>query len=379
MRPSPGPKPKATEMSTSDTIENKTAEAPAAPPKKRRRLGLMLSVPVLILAGVAGVWLTGGRYETTENANLKQARISIASDIGGRVVEVSVADNQHVMAGDLLFKVDDQPYRLAVSQAEAALASARLQVEQLKVAYKQAVTRAKLASETLDYQRGELARQRALSDKGVAAITALDDAQHEERLAEEETIVAQQGVDNALAALGGAPDAPVDSHPAVQSAQVALDEAKYKLSLTTVRAPADGTVYQAASFKTGQYVNAGTSLFALVETGDTWIDANFKETQLGRIREGQEAEVTFDQMPNRPFKARVEAIGAGTGAEFSLLPAQNATGNWVKVTQRVPVRLALEDVPDMPALATGVSAEVKVDTGAGNSVWDLFPAFAGTR
>ncbi len=379
MRRGPGPKPKANEMSTSDTKDSNTAEAPAAPPKKRRRLGLMLSVPVLILAGVAGVWLTGGRYETTENANLKQARISIASDIGGRVVEVAVADNQHVVAGDLLFKVDDQPYRLAVSQAEAALASARLQVEQLKVGYKQAVTRAKLASETLDYQRGELARQRALSDKGVAAITALDDAQHEERLAEEETIVAQQGVDNALAALGGAPDAPVDSHPAVQSAQVALDEAKYKLSLTTVRAPADGTVYQASSFKTGQYVNAGTSLFALVETGDTWIDANFKETQLGRIRQGQEAEVIFDLMPGRPFKARVEAIGAGTGSEFSLLPAQNATGNWVKVTQRVPVRLALEDVPDMPALATGVSAEVKVDTGAGNSVWDLFPAFAGTK
>jgi membrane fusion protein (multidrug efflux system) len=351
---------------------------PAAPPKRRRR-ALMLSVPVLILAAVGAVWLTGGRYQTTENANLKQARIAIASDVAGRVVEVDVADSQRVKAGDVLFRVDDQPYRLAVAQAEAALASARLQVEQMKVAYREAETRAKLAAETLAYQSGELARQRTLSDKGVAAVSAMDDARHLERLAEEENIAARQGVDKALAALGGEPDAPVDSHPAVRSAMVALEEAKYNLGLTTVTAPADGIVYQAASFRPGQYVTSGTALFALVETGQVWVDANFKETQLTNIREGQEAEIVFDPLPGRTFRARVEAIGAGTGAEFSLLPAQNATGNWVKVTQRLPVRLALEDMPDLPMLASGVSAEVRVDTGKGNSVWDLLTARAGTR
>lgn len=351
---------------------------PAAPPKRRRR-ALMLSVPVLILAAVGAVWLTGGRYQTTENANLKQARVAIASDVAGRVVEVDVADSQRVKAGDVLFRVDDQPYRLAVAQAEAALASARLQVEQMKVAYREAETRAKLAAETLAYQSGELARQRTLSDKGVAAVSAMDDARHLERLAEEENIAARQGVDKALAALGGEPDAPVDSHPAVRSAMVALEEAKYNLGLTTVTAPADGIVYQAASFRPGQYVTSGTALFALVETGQVWVDANFKETQLTNIREGQEAEIVFDPLPGRTFRARVEAIGAGTGAEFSLLPAQNATGNWVKVTQRLPVRLALEDMPDLPMLASGVSAEVRVDTGKGNSVWDLLTARAGTR
>ncbi|MFZ5752391.1 MAG: LysR substrate-binding domain-containing protein [Pseudomonadota bacterium] len=272
------------------------------------------------------------------------------------------------------------PARVAQSFAPGfGLVTARLQVEQMKVAYREAETRAKLAAETLAYQSGELARQRTLSDKGVAAVSAMDDARHLERLAEEENIAAQQGVDKALAALGGEPDAPVDSHPAVRSAMVALEEAKYNLGLTTVTAPADGIVYQAASFRPGQYVTSGTALFALVETGQVWVDANFKETQLTNIREGQEAEIVFDPLPGRTFRARVGAIGAGTGAEFSLLPAQNATGNWVKVTQRLPVRLALEDMPDLPILASGVSAEVRVDTGKGNSVRDLLTARAGTR
>jgi membrane fusion protein (multidrug efflux system) len=358
-----------------DTIAAATAVPGIAPPRKRR-LGLMLSVPVLIVLGAGGYWLTGGRYETTENANLKQAHISVASDISGRVVSVNVADNQVVKVGQVLFKVDDEPYRLALAQAEAALGLARLQVQQLKVAYGQAEAQAQLAAEDLDYQKSELERQRALSAKGVTTATSLDDAEHQARRAIEENVVAQQSVANALAALGGDTAAAVDAHPSVQSALVARDEAQYKLDQTTVFAPADGVIYKAASFKPGQFVSVGQQLFALVESSDTWVDANFKETQLTNIRVGQNAEVVFDLLPGQPVKARVEAIGAGTGSDFSLLPAQNATGNWVKVTQRVPVRLSLIDMPDIPALASGISAEVSVDTGQGRSIRDIFPTFA---
>lgn len=345
--------------------------SPAAKPDKPKRGPLrwllMLALPLALIVGGVAYWLTGGRYEVTENANLRQAVVSVASDLGGRVTEVNIADNQTVKAGDLLFSVDPEPYRLALAQADAAVAGARLQVEQLRVAYAQAMANAALAADDAAYQASELDRQRALSTKGVASATALDDAQHEAQRARELKGVADQQVASALAALGNDPAIATDDHPTVKAAVAARDEAAYKLGLTEIRAPADGVIYQAASFKPGQMVTAGTRLFALVETGDTWVDANFKETQLAGIRVGQSAEVTFDLYPDAPVEAVVEAIGAGTGAEFSLLPAQNATGNWVKVTQRVPVRLRLTEAPEAQ-LASGLSAEVSVDTGRSRSL-----------
>lgn len=163
----------------------------------------------------------------------------------------------------------------------------------------------------------------------------------------------------------------------MKSALVARDQALYNLNNATVTAPADGMIYQASSFKPGQMVAAGQAVFALVETGDVWVEANFKETQLQGIEVGQSAEVSFDADPSRKVQATVEAIGAGTGAEF-LLPAQNATGNWVKVTQRVPVRLRLADA-EASARSSGVSASVSVDTGRSNSLRDLLPASIGGK
>ena len=346
--------------------------APAPAPRKSRRIGLMLSVPLLLVLAGGGYWLTGGRYESTENAYLHQARIGIASDLSGRVVSVAIEDNAPVTAGDLLFQVDPEPYRLKLAEAEAALDAARLGVQQLKVAYRQALTQAELAEDDAAYQQTELDRQLQLSAKGVTATTSLDDARHLAQRADELRAVAKQGVANALAALGGDPAAAIDSHPSVLAALVARDRARYDLELTTVRAPADGVIYKASSFKVGQFVAAGQDLFALVETGDSWIEANFKETQLDGIRVGQPAEVTFDAAPGKPVMATVEAIGAGTGAEFSLLPAQNATGNWVKVTQRVPVRLHLDE-PLEQGLASGMSASVSVDTGRHRALASLLP------
>ena len=178
----------------------------------------------------------------------------------------------------------------------------------------------------------------------------------------------------ALAALGGDAAIITDDHPKVRAAQVARDRAAYDLALTTVKAPATGVVYKAASFKPGQFVAAGSPLFTLVETADIWIEANFKETQIGGMAPGQGATVEFDTFPGRDYEVTIEAIGAGTGSEFSILPAQNATGNWVKVTQRVPVRLNFAPGADLAGLRSGLSAVVTVDTHADTRLDTLISA-----
>ncbi|MFO1202612.1 MAG: HlyD family secretion protein [Tabrizicola sp.] len=338
------------------------APAPAKPARPLRKALLMLSVPALLVAGVGGWWLTGANTESTENAYLHQARISVAPTVGGRVVSVNVHELQPVKAGDVLFQVDPEPYQLAVAQAEAAVNGARIQVEQMKAALAQAEAQAALAADEAQYQEDELARQEELSGKGVTSTSALDEKRHASQQAREKAEVAKLTADAARAALGGDPNAATDDHPAVRAALAELDRAHYNLSVTRVSAPSDGVIYQASSFHEGVMLAAGQPVFALVETGEAWVDANFKETQLVDLAQGQTAEIVFDAAPGKTFTGTVEAIGAGTGAEFSLLPAQNATGNWVKVTQRVPVRIKLDDAAGAAALASGLSAEVTVDT-----------------
>lgn len=346
------------------------AAARAKPRRKGGRILLMLLVPVLLLAGGAWAWLSGGRYEETENAYLHVATLAIASDISGRVVESDVADNRAVHEGDVLFRLDPEPARLALSEADAALAGARLGVEQMKAAWRQSLAQEEVARSDVAFRQTELDRQAALAERGVATTAVLDEAKHALRAAQDQLTTLERATASALAALGGDAEAATDSHPSVQAALATRDRAAYNLGLATVRAPADGVIYKAASFRIGQFVGAGTPLFSLVETGDVWIDANFKETQLAHIAPGQPAEVEFDMAPGQSFHATVEAVGAGTGAEFSLLPAQNATGNWVKVTQRVPVRLRLEAAEAAP-LVSGVSAAVTVDTGVTRSLPQL--------
>jgi membrane fusion protein (multidrug efflux system) len=349
---------------------------PLPVPKKKRRIGrllLMVALPAALLVGGGYVWVTGGRYQETENANLQQAKVSIASDTAGRVVQVAIADNQMVKQGDLLFAIDPEPYRIALAQADAAVAAARLNVEQLRAAYSQALAQQKSDSSEVDYAQSQYDRAADLAQKGINAKSSLDQARNDLDKAKQQLAVAEQGIISAKAALGGNPDIETDKHPTVMSALAARDKAAYDLAQTTVKAPADGVVSQASSFKVGQFVGAGTPLFSLVETGDTWIDANFKETQLTNMKPGQKAEIVVDTYPGKTFEATVKAIGAGTGAEFSLLPAQNATGNWVKVTQRIPVRLELTDPDARMALRTGMSASVSVDTGVARG----FPAIFG--
>lgn len=344
-------------------------------PKKKRPAGrflLMFALPAALIAGGAYVWVTGGRYQETENANLQQAKVSIASDTAGRIVQVDIADNQLVRKGDVLFAIDPEPYRIALAQADAAVAVARVGIEQLRASYSQATAQEKSATSEVDYAQSQYDRAADLAQKGINTKSALDQAKNDLDKAKQQLAVAQQGIISAKAALAGNPDIETDKHPTVMAALAARDKAAYDLAQTTVKAPADGVVSQASSFKVGQYVGSGTPLFALVETGDTWIDANFKETQLTHMKPGQKAEIVVDTYPGRTFEATVKAIGAGTGAEFSLLPAQNATGNWVKVTQRIPVRLELTDADAKMALRTGMSVSVTVDTGVSRGLPSIF-------
>ncbi|MBT1155063.1 HlyD family secretion protein [Aminobacter anthyllidis] len=346
--------------------------APAPAPKKRGRFVLMAALPLAMVVGGGYFWVTGGRYQETENANLRQAKVNIASEAAGRIVKVDVADNTTVKAGDVLFEVDPEPYKIALAQSDAALAAARLNVEQLRAAYSQAVAQERVAASGLDYAQAQFDRSNGLVNKGVNTKSSLDEARMDLDKAQEQHSAAVQGIVSAKAALGGNPDIETDKHPTVLSALAARDNAAFNLAQTTVRAPADGVVSQAASFKVGQFVGTGTALFSLVETSDTWVEANFKETQLTHMKPGQEAEIVLDTYPDRTFRGTVEAIGAGTGAEFSLLPAQNATGNWVKVTQRIPVRVKVDTADGGLAMRTGMSATVSIDTGVSRGFGSIF-------
>jgi membrane fusion protein (multidrug efflux system) len=350
------------------TNENAAPAAESARPaparkRPRRHIGLLLALP-LALAAVGGYfWVTSGRYVSTDNAYVQQDKVTIVPEVAGRIVEVGATENQHVKKGDLLFKLDDAEYQVAVQQQEAAVASARLEVERLKAAYDKAVSDQQAADQALSFAQDTFDRQNALAERGVVAKSALDKARLDLQQAEASARAAEQAVVGARAALAGDPAIATDEHPAVLEALSKLAKARLDLAHTTVNAPVAGVVSQTERLHVGEYVASASSVLSLVETGRSWIEANFKETELAHLNEGQKVAVEVDSFPGHHFEGRVESLGAGTGAEFSLLPAQNATGNWVKVVQRIPVRISLSSTGDIPSLRTGMSASVTVDTG----------------
>lgn len=337
------------------------------PPVRRRSLLQRLRWPLMIgivaLAIVIGlfVYLTGGRYESTDDASIGGARVSVSSRISGQVVELDVRDNQPVKAGDVLFRIDPRPFQTAYDQAAANVAASRLQVEQMKAAYLQRGADVKTAQAAVDYAQIDARRQAALVTAGTATAAQSDQAKSALDQAQQRLASAKEAQAQALAALGGDANVSPDNHPTVMQAKAQLARAALDQSYVVVIASQDGVVTKVDQLQVGDYITAGTPVFSLVAPR-LWIDANFKENQLEYMRAGQAASVKLDAYPDQKFKAKVQAITPGTGSSFSLLPAENATGNWVKVTQRVPVRIVFTPVPDVP-LPPGLSATVTVDTG----------------
>lgn len=332
-------------------------------PEKRkaplwRRMGLLLIVP-LLLAGIGGYfWLTSGRYVSTDNAYVQRDMVSVASPVSGTIVAVHVAENQQVHRGDLLFELDDRPFRVALQQANAQIADARVQIAELQARSSGTQGDITGAQANLTFAERNLARYQSLMDRGFLSRARYDDAVHEVAEARERLANARAEAQSAQSALaqGG-----MSAQPALQAALAARDAALLNLEYTRVRAPADGYVTQADRVQVGNIIVGGVPVVTIVRSDALWVEANFKETDLANMFVGQPAEIEFDAYPDIEVRGHVASIGVGTGSEFSLLPAQNATGNWVKVTQRVPVRIAIDSNPERPLIA-GLSVNAIVDT-----------------
>jgi membrane fusion protein, multidrug efflux system len=351
-----------------DTAGIPEAEVMRPPPptrgwKERMRLPLMIAGPALVIVVGAYFYLTGGRFESTDDAYVETARVAVSANVAGRVSELDVHDNQRVLRGDVLFRLDDASFRIAVEEAAAHLAAARLQIDTLKANYRQRQSELASAKDTLAYRQREYDRQTKLRASGISSQTQVDNAVHALDEARAAVAGAEQQIAAVVASLGGNPAIAPERHPSVQQAQAALDHAKLQLSYTAVSAPSDGVVTQVERLQVGSYINAAQPLFALVSTGDVWIEANFKEDQLTHMRVGQPAEVRVDSYPGKVFEGRVASLAPGTGSQFSALPPENATGNWVKVVQRLPVRIELDQLDPAFPLHAGLSADVRVDTG----------------
>jgi len=330
---------------------------------QRLRLPLLLAAPVLIVIAALYVYLTGGRYVSTDDAYVQSARGSVSANVSGQVVEVDVRENQFVHAGDVLFRLDSRPYDVAVEQAQAELTSAQEAISATQASLGQTGDEVTSAQDTLTYDLKELARQKAMAASGVSSQQQLDAAQHAADNAKSALAAAKQHQANVLATLGGAADGPITAYANVKRAQAALDRAKLNQSYATIRALQDGIVTKVEQLQVGDYVNAAQPLFDLVAPR-LWVEANFKENQLSYMRPGQSATVKIDAYPARVYHLHVASLSPGTGNSFSVLPAENATGNWVKVVQRLPVRLVFDgDTADIRVpLAAGLSATVTVDT-----------------
>ena len=323
----------------------------------RWRWLIIIGGPLLIFAVVGYFILTGGRFETTDDAYVQIAKAPVAPSIGGRVVEIYVTENQFVHKGDVLFRLDARESLANAHAAAAQVTSARLQYNASSAAYRQQQANVQGALETVEYSRREASRTRDLAVAGVASQQDVAKAVHVAAMAKEQAEATRQAAAQALAGLGGDAGRSSDGAPAVMQALAQLERAQLTVTNATVVAPADGVVTRVQQMPIGTYLNPSQTAFWLL-SGQPWIEANFKEDQLGKMKIGQSVEIDVDAFPKAGLHGRVASFSPGTGAAFSLLPAQNATGNWVKVSQRLPVRIEIDHPPS--GLAAGLSARVKV-------------------
>ncbi|MBS7789483.1 HlyD family secretion protein [Roseococcus sp. SDR] len=331
---------------------------------------LLLVLPALAVLAGAFIWRQGGRYVTTENAYVRADIVQIAPEVTGRVVEVLVRDHARVEAGMVLLRIDAEPFRLAVEKAEAELDAARTLVEVARATYRETLSELGELQARADYLQRQARRQQELAARGVAPATRLEETQADADVARERINVVRQRLVRLLTTLKGDPALPVEDHPNVRERMVERDRAALDLARTQIQAPVGGTVVN-MRVQRGEQLRAAVPLFALVSDRRPWVDANLKETTLAHVGIGQRVQVALDLYPGLVWEGEVESISPATGAEFAILPPQNASGNWVKVVQRLPVRIRLLPRADEPPLRAGITATVSIDTGRQREFADL--------
>jgi len=344
----------------SDTPDHTTSANALAHPPRRKRVILLVVVPLIAVLASLAVYLSGGRYVETDNAYVKAAKVPVSAEVSGTVLQVLVQENQAVKAGQPLFRLDPAPFQVAVAKAEAKLAQVRTDLLALRASYREKQAEIAIDRTRLAFAAKDQRRQTDLAAKKFISAARLDEARQSVDLAAQQITATEQSLKQIAESLGGSVDAPIERHPSYLSALAELEQAKLDLSRSEVRASLPGTVGKPP--KPGQYIMAGSIAMPLVVSGDPWIEANFPETDLTYVHPGQPVAIHVDTYPNTAWKGVVESLSPATGAEFSVIPAQNATGNWVKISQRLPVRIRLQPGTPMPQLRAGLSATVEIDT-----------------
>ena len=331
-------------------------------PLRLLRVTLLVIVPVIAVLGGLYLYARGGQQVETENAYVKQHNLAVSAEVSGRVIEVPIHDDQPVEVGTLLFRLDPTPFEIAVARARAQMDVVRTDVQSLRVEYRATLLDASSAEERIAFLAKQLERQELLKEKGMSRADVYDEAKHNLEEARSRLKNIHESTNRVLAGLLGDPQLPAERHPRFVEAKAAYDAATVDLVHTVVKAPAAGVVTN-MKLQVGEHVEKGSAIFSIIQSGPVWVEANFKETQLTYMRPGQRAVVVADAYPDIEWQAKVLAISAATGAEFAVLPPQNATGNWVKVVQRLPVQLQVEQPPGQQQLRAGMTVTVTVDTG----------------
>ena len=336
--------------------------SPARPRRSFKRPLLFALLPVVLIGG-GYAYATGGQVMSTDNAYVQADIVGVSTDVSGIVQSIEVHDNEQVKQGQMLFRLDPAVYSIALSGAKAQLGVVRNQILNLEASYKQSLAEITQAKADIPFFEKTLQRQQDLTASAAASKATYDQAKHDLDAAQQKVDVAKAEAAATRAQLGNDPDQPVEQNPSYLQAQSAVDNAQRNLDRTIVRAPFDGIVTNVSSLQVGAYLQASQSGFSLVSTTHMWIAASPKETELTYVREGQPVTISVDTYPGAEWKGTVSSISPASGSSFSLLPAQNTTGNWVKVVQRIPMLVSIDDMAGKPPLRVGMSVTVGVDTG----------------
>jgi membrane fusion protein, multidrug efflux system len=325
----------------------------------KRTLLFGLGLAVALAVG-AYLYIANGRYISTDNAYLKFDKVTVSAEVSGRITALLVKENQKVSKGDVLATIDEAPYQLALEKSAARVKQSESNINSLKAAYVTKQAELAMAVSNLEYANTEYQRELNLSRKKLTSDALIDDRRHSLEVARERKTIIEKELTRLLASLNDQADAPVNEYSEVIAAQADVSLAQINVERTRIVAPFDGFVSHLP--KVGQHIDIGSPVLSLVSDKNVWVEANFKETELGKLQLDQAVEITIDAYPDRRWQGTVDSVGAATGAEYSILPPQNATGNWIKVVQRIPVRIKLHDAEAGPVLRAGMSVYVKIDT-----------------